>query len=74
MFEWIRDSKLPYLLVATKADKVSRSQVKPSLQAIRKTFLLDDSAEIIPFSAETKQGKDEIWKRIDSIIGAEQGK
>lgn len=74
MFDWIKSSNIPYLLVASKADKITRSQVNPSLQAIRKALGLDDTGEVIPYSAETKQGRDEIWRRIDSIFGTEQGK
>lgn len=74
MFDWIRNSNIPYLLVASKADKITRSQINPSLQAIRKTLGLEDGAEVIPYSSETRQGRDEIWKRIDNILGIEQGK
>lgn len=69
MFNWIKKSNIPYLLVASKADKITRGQLNQSLQAIRKTLGLDSEAEIIPFSAETKQGREEIWKRIDSMVG-----
>lgn len=74
MFDWIKNSNIPYLIVASKADKITRSQLNPSLQAIRKTLGIEDTAGVIAFSSETKLGRDEIWKKIDSIISTEQGK
>ena len=68
MYEWLSAFEAPYLIIATKADKISRSQINVRLREIKKTLNLNDSIQIVPFSSETKLGKDEVWKEIDSII------
>lgn len=69
MYEWIRSSNIPFVVVASKADKITRSQLNPRLQDIRKTLGLEKDDVVIPFSAETKQGRDEMWARIDNTLG-----
>ncbi len=68
MYEWIRASDIPYVIVAAKADKITRSQLNPRLQDIGKTLGLKKDDVILPFSSETKQGKDELWSRIDKTL------
>lgn len=67
MHQWIISQNKPYIIVATKLDKISRGQIRKRLDDIRTTLELND-ARLIPFSAETKQGKDEIWAGILKII------
>ncbi|HHW48334.1 MAG TPA: YihA family ribosome biogenesis GTP-binding protein [Clostridiaceae bacterium] len=64
MYEWIRSCNLPHFIIACKADKISRSQVNGRLQDIKSTLNLDDKIAVIPFSSETRQGRDEVWGRI----------
>ncbi len=68
MYQWIIDQNKPYILVAAKSDKIPRSQVSKRLQDIRATLNLKEVERLIPFSAETKQGREEIWNRIREII------
>jgi GTP-binding protein len=68
MYQWIRGRGVPHLIIATKADKVPRGQVRKKLDEIKQAFDADDGVLLIPFSSETKQGKDEIWNHIDNII------
>lgn len=70
MYEWIHNSNIPFVIVASKVDKIPRSQVKPRVDDIRKTLGLEKDAVVIPYSSESKQGKDEIWSRIDSVLEA----
>ncbi|KXK00289.1 MAG: ribosome biogenesis GTP-binding protein YsxC [Acidobacteria bacterium OLB17] len=59
--EWLVVNQRPFVVAATKADKLSANELARSLKVIRKTF---DGAEIIAFSAETGRGRDELWARI----------
>lgn len=67
MHQWIVSQNKPYLIVATKLDKISRGQIRKRLDDIRTTLELNEAGPV-PFSAETKQGKDEIWAHIREII------
>jgi GTP-binding protein len=50
--------------VATKADKVSRGKIPSHIKEIRNTLGLPHDVPIVPFSSETKQGRDELWQMI----------
>jgi GTP-binding protein len=64
MYQWIVSQNRPYLIVATKLDKISRSQIAKRLKEIRATLGLGEGDLLQPFSAETKHGRDEIWNQI----------
>lgn len=68
MMDYIRNSGMEPLVVATKADKVKRSQLKKHVKVIVDTLKLGSAEQVIPFSAMTKQGKDEIWNEIDDWL------
>ncbi len=72
MYDWICSRNVPHLVVATKLDKITRSQVKARLQEIKTTLGVDDDGEILPFSSETKQGRDELWGRVKAMTGLEE--
>lgn len=56
------------LIIATKADKVSRNVTNKNIGQIRKTLHASQETPIIPFSSVTKEGKDEIWEYIDYFV------
>lgn len=64
MMEWLRYYEVPTLVIATKSDKVKRSQIDKQLKLIRNALQLDDKTSLLPYSSETKAGYDEVWKRI----------
>lgn len=70
MYKWVVERGLSHLVVATKMDKISRSQVHARLQDIKKVLGLGDGIVVIPFSSETRQGKDEIWAAIRASMDA----
>lgn len=72
MYGWILEHGLKHLLVATKMDKISRGQVSGKLQEIKKVLGTKEDTVLIPYSSETKQGRDEIWKAINGGINADQ--
>ena len=68
MYEWIKSQGFEPVIIATKLDKIKRSQIDKQLKLIRTTLECGKETRIIPFSAETKQGRDEIWLEIERII------
>ena len=75
MYKWILDHGYEPVIIATKLDKIKRSQIQKQLKLIRQGLQVVPGTKIIPFSAQTKQGREEIWELIDELTGmAEQEK
>jgi len=68
MYDWIVHNGYKPIIIATKLDKIKRSQVQKQLKLIRTTLGLDGDTIMIPFSSETKQGREEIYEILDQII------
>lgn len=68
MYSWILDQGYKPIIIATKLDKIKRSQVQKQLKAIRVGLQLVPGTVMIPFSAETKQGRDDIWAFVDENV------
>lgn len=68
MFDWIGRNGFVPILIATKLDKINRSQKEKCLQLIRTTLGVKADHPVIPFSAQTKQGREEIYETIDQIL------
>ena len=68
MYEWMVYQGFAPIIIATKLDKIKRSQIQKQVKAIREGLGVQPGTTIIPFSAETKQGRDEIWELIDSLV------
>lgn len=64
MYNWIRHYNIPFLIVATKSDKLSRSKMLSNLKTIKEKFALENEIEIIPYSSNKHMGRDELWKEI----------
>ncbi len=71
MYDWIVHQGYDPIIIATKLDKIKRSQKDKCVKAIRTGLQVKPGTKIIPFSAETKQGRDEIWELMDEVIGYE---
>ena len=69
MYNWIVDNGFRPVIIATKLDKLKRSQVPKHLKEIRTELQMDKETPIFPFSALSKQGRDEIWALIDELTG-----
>ena len=67
MYEWILHNGYEPIIIATKLDKIKRSQVQKQIKAIRQGLGCVAGTQILPFSAETKQGRDEIWAVIEEL-------
>lgn len=68
MFDWIRSYNYEPFVIATKLDKLKKSQIEGNLTAIYNDLELNDSSVLIPFSAETRQGRDEVLELIDYVL------
>lgn len=68
MYKWICDQGYEPIIIATKLDKINRSQIQKQVKLIRDGLKCVKGTTIIPFSAQTKQGRDEIYAVIDSIF------
>lgn len=68
MYEWMVYQGFAPIIIATKLDKIKRSQVQKNIKAIREGLSVKPGTAIIAFSAETKQGCDEIWEQIDALV------
>ena len=69
MHGWFRESGCPEIIVANKLDKLKKSQVEPALALIRETLELTEEDILIPFSAETGMGKDELIGLLNKACG-----
>jgi GTP-binding protein len=69
MYDWVVSQGYQPIIIATKLDKLKRSQVQKNVKAIKQGLQLLPGSVVIPFSAETKQGREEIWELIDSYLG-----
>ena len=68
MYQWILDNGFTPVLIATKADKISRNAIQKNLKIIRESLNSPKDITMIPFSAETRSGKEEIWNLIEQLL------
>lgn len=68
MYEWMVEQGFAPIIIATKMDKISRGAVSKHMKMIADTLKVEEDTIMIPFSAETKQGREDIWELIDSLV------
>ncbi|KGX93456.1 GTP-binding protein YsxC [Pontibacillus halophilus JSM 076056 = DSM 19796] len=68
MYDFLKHFELPITVIATKMDKIKRGQRAKQLSRITKVLELAPEDQIIPFSSETGEGKDEAWKAIRAYL------
>jgi GTP-binding protein len=68
MINMMLDRGIPFILVATKTDKLSKTALNNRIEELHKEFFEGTGIEIIPFSSVTRDGKDEVWRRISDAI------
>ena len=71
MYEWVVFNGYHPVIIATKLDKIKRSQIAKQVKLIRTGLNMEKDGILIPFSAETKQGRDEIWDLIEGNMGGD---
>lgn len=72
MYDWICKAGFVPVIIATKLDKIKRSQLQKQLKQIRAGLRAQAGTVIIPFSAETRQGRDEIYEILDGILEGDE--
>ena len=66
MYQWILDQGYQPIIIATKLDKIKRSQVQKHIKMLKTGLQLVPGTKVIPFSSQTKQGRGEIWELIET--------
>lgn len=72
MYNWILDRGYQPIIIATKLDKIKRSQIQKQIKLITDTLDVVDDTIVIPYSALTKQGREEIYDLLDNMLAEEQ--
>lgn len=72
MYDWILSQGYHPIIIATKLDKLKRSQVQKQIKVVRQGLGLSKDSILISFSAVTKQGRDEIWDLAEEICGLKE--
>ena len=70
--EWLMKLNIPYVIVGTKADKISRSRRPAHIAAIRKGLMLPAHVPALIYSSETGEGRDELWRYVRSVIAGQK--
>lgn len=73
MYEWILSNGFHPIIIATKADKINRSQLQKQIKAVWQGLGADKDTVMIPFSAQTKQGREEIYEVVDRLMAQPEG-
>ncbi|MCD8106202.1 MAG: ribosome biogenesis GTP-binding protein YihA/YsxC [Lachnospiraceae bacterium] len=73
MYEWVCANGYEPIILATKLDKIRRSQLQKQLKLLREGLNLRPGTQIIPFSSETRQGREETWAEIEKICFSAAG-
>lgn len=68
MYNFIVNSGFNPIIIATKMDKISKGQLNKHVNMIKKGLKVVEGTPVIPFSAQTKQGRDELWEMIDEYV------
>ncbi len=70
MYDWILNQGFEPIIIATKSDKINRSQVQKHIRMIKEGLKVVKNTIVIPYSAQTKQGREEIYELLDSYLEA----
>lgn len=68
MYQWIKSFNYQGMVIATKADKISKGKWQKHIKVIKDKLGIEDSNLVIPFSAEKKLNKDMVWQRFEEIL------
>lgn len=72
MYDWIVSRGFDPIIIATKLDKINRSQIAKQVKLIKTTLQVKKDTPVIPFSSQTKQGKEEIYDMLDSFLNKDE--
>lgn len=72
MYDWIVYQGYDPIIIATKLDKINRSQIQKHIKMLKTGLNVKPGTPVMPYSALTKQGREEIWEFMDSLLGLEE--
>ena len=72
MYEWIVYQGYDPIIIATKLDKIKRSQVAKHIKMMKEGLHAKPQTIVLPYSAQTKQGREEIWNLLDGLLEIEE--
>lgn len=72
MYEWIVYQGYDPIIIATKLDKIKRSQVAKHIKMIKEGLRAKPKTIVFPYSAQTKQGREDIWNLLEELLGLEE--
>lgn len=72
MYDWILRQGYEPIIIATKLDKINRSQVQKQVKLLKDGLGVRKNTIVIPYSSQTKQGREEIYDLLDSYLEAEE--
>jgi len=70
--EWLTGLDIPYVIVGTKADKISRGRRAAHIAAIRKGLTLPAHVPSLIYSSETGEGREELWHHVRSVLSGQE--
>ena len=72
MYDWLKHYGHNIIIVATKSDKLKRSQLDKHKKMLKNAFGIEKDDILLPFSSETRSGKEELWEIIEQVCGIEE--
>jgi len=72
MYDWMVNQGFAPIIIATKSDKLKKSQITAHVKTIKEVLNVEPGTVVIPFSSMSKEGRDEIWNLIDSLVFDEE--
>ena len=70
MINFMIENDIPFAVIATKTDKLSKTKLSEELSSLEETYFRDTGIELIPFSSVTREGKERVWTLIDAAVSA----
>jgi GTP-binding protein len=68
MINWMIEMDVPFVVVTTKTDKLSRAQLTAAIDTMNRDYFANTGIEIIPFSSVTRDGKELLWNKITEAL------
>lgn len=68
MYEWVAYQGYDPIIIATKLDKIKKSQIEKHIKMIKEGLKVKQGTMVLPYSAQTKQGREEIWDLMESLL------
>ena len=72
MYDWLKHYGHNIIIVATKSDKLKRSQLDKHKKMLKNAFGIEKDDILLPFSSETRSGKEELWEIIEQVCGIDE--